>query len=163
MCTCPERGSGVPGFAWGATTLLGSMYAGKRVLPPGIALKAHALCSSEAWGMIFWCQEPAYPGTEPEPFPAAQNKVSLTHTRRHLSVPVHKRSIIGRAHQICLWRRLSCRMALPCSISLALEREKREESHISLLPPNSALQGTRAWRGMGREPGHSSGSTGGLC
>lgn len=59
------------------------MYPGKRVLPPGIALKVHALCSSlasGAWGLIIWCQEPAYPGTEPEPFPAVQNKVSLTHT-----------------------------------------------------------------------------------
>ena len=83
MCAPTERALGVPGFAWAATTLLGSMYPGKRMLPPGIALKAHALCSSlasEAWGLIIWCQEPVYPGTEPEPFPAVQNKVSLTHT-----------------------------------------------------------------------------------
>ena len=41
-----ERASGVPSFAWVDTTLLDSMYPGKGVLPPGIALKAHESCSS---------------------------------------------------------------------------------------------------------------------
>lgn len=30
--------------------------------------------------MMISCREQAYPGPEPELFPAAQNKVSLTHT-----------------------------------------------------------------------------------
>ena len=152
-----ERASGVPSFAWVATTLLGSMYPGKGVLPPGIALKAHESCSSplsEAWGMIIWCQELAYPGTESEPFPAAQNKVSLTHTPRHLSVPVHKRGIIRRAHQICLWRRF-CHAGGFCLVKHFPGFRKGEKGGITdqslttqfSSPRNSGLEGdgTGAW------------------
>lgn len=50
--------------------------------------------------MIIQCQEQACRGPEPEPFPAAQNKVGLTHAPRRLSVPVDVGGVTGRAHPL---------------------------------------------------------------
>ena len=46
--------------------------------------------------------------------PSSAEQSQLDSYSQHLSVPVHKRGIIGRAHRICLWRRLSCWRVLPC-------------------------------------------------
>lgn len=96
----------------------------------GTAPEAHCGCSSpsEAWALIAWCQEQASPGAEPAPLPASQNKVSLTHAPRCLSVSTKRRGLIRRACPICLPPEWSCKARDGCP-----PKSEREEGRTGSL------------------------------